>query len=496
MKYKTNFSKDQLVFFPETVNDYIGATHLARFVELIVEQLDFTDLDKSYKSTGQRAYNPRVLTAIIFYGYAIGIFSSRKLEDSCVNRLDFRFLSNNFFPSYKTISEFRRIHLEFLQQKFTEIVVIGLEMGAVSIGNIKVSLDGTKIRANASSKKTKTRTQLKALLEQAETEVKTLLSDAEQIDKQEDIAVGDRTKSTISEAVMKRQSKIKAIQDTLSSLDEKIEKDKDAAVQQKGKALSKSEESKIENQKMNMTDQDAKYMKERQGCTRTNYNCQITVDETHQFITATDVTNSACDQYQLQPMLEQSEANLGCKIDVIKADSGYENKKNLAYLEERKGAYYIDSCNVRAVNRERFKYNKINFKYLEDKDAYECPVGQLVPFYRTGRRSGKASRKYKCTCSATCPFKNECCPKNAKVIDRFADDYLLEANLAKMQQEEIRAEYSIRKHTVEPVFGDLKHNRKFTQFLLRGLQKVKAEFRILCIAFNIRKLHKLHILSL
>ncbi len=495
MKYKSNSPKEQIVLFPQSVCDYIEENHLARFVEIIVEQLNFKELDDKYKSFGQRAYNPRIMTAIIFYGYAIGLFSSRKLEDSCVNRLDFRFLTNNFFPSYKTISEFRKENLDFLKKKFSEILLIGMGMGAVSIGNIKISIDGTKIRANASSKKTKDLKHLKELKKKTEAEVGKLLSEAEQIDKQEDAEQGDSTKIRIPEKVMKKKSTIKSIQKTILALEEKIESDKNAAIEQKGKPLTNGETAKIENQKMNMTDHDAHFMKERQGCIKSNYNGQISVDEKNQLILANTVTTSASDQHQLQNMIEKSAENIGAKINVVKADSGYENKDNLRYLEETNQEHFIDSPRRSKVGSEKFKYNKVNFAYNEDTDSYMCPAGKLLPFDKIGKIHDETIKKYKCVCSGDCPFKNECCPKKVKVISRFDGDYLLEKNLEKMQDEKIREEYNVRKYTVEPVFGDLKFNRKFTHFLLRSIEKVKGEFSILCSSFNIRKLHKLFLLE-
>ena len=495
VKYKTNIDKEQIILFPEAVCDYIDGNHLARFVEIIVEQLDFKELDEKYKSFGQRAYNPKVITAVIFYGYAIGIFSSRKLDDSCVNRLDFRFLTNNLFPSYKTISEFRRTNLDFLKKKFTEIVVIGMKMGAVSIGNIKVSIDGTKIKANASSKKTKDLQQLKKLQEKAESEIIGLLSKSEQADTKEDLEQGDSTRRKISEKVMKKRSTIKSIQETISALEEKIISDKEKAVEKKGKPLTNAEVSKIDNQKMNITDHDATYMKERQGCIRSNFNGNISVDEENQFILANDVTTSASDQHQLQNMIEKTEENLGEKIDQVKADSGYESKENLEYLKDSNIDHFIDSSRRSRVGSEKYKYNKVNFEYKSDEDAYKCPVGNLLPFHKIGKLKGKYVRKYKCQCSENCPFK-ECCSKTPKIIYRLEGDDLLEDNLKKMQDPAIREEYNARKYTVEPVFGDVKYNRKFTNFLLRSIEKVKGEFSILCSSFNIRKLHKISLLHL
>lgn len=118
MKYKEHEDKHQPSLFPSRIDDFIDSDHLARFVENIVSQLDFEELEKKYCSKGQKSYDPKMLTALLFYGYSIGMYSSRTLEDACRNRLDFRFLTCNLFPSYKTISEFRRINLKFMEKNF------------------------------------------------------------------------------------------------------------------------------------------------------------------------------------------------------------------------------------------------------------------------------------------------------------------------------------------------------------------------------------------
>ena len=154
-RFKSGESRDQMLLFPETISDYIPEDHLARLVLSIVSTLNIDTIISKFSKIGQRAYSPRMLLSILFYGYSIGIRSSRKLSKACEERMDFMFLTGKLYPSYKIISEFRRENLSEISNLFQEIILIGIKLGLVKIGNIKLSIDGTKIRANASGKLTK-----------------------------------------------------------------------------------------------------------------------------------------------------------------------------------------------------------------------------------------------------------------------------------------------------------------------------------------------------
>ena len=492
MKYKEHDDRDQESLFPKTIDDFIEQDHLARFVEFIVNELDFDELHKKFCSVGQRAYDPKMLTSLLFYGYSIGVYSSRKLEDACINRLDFRYLTCNLFPSYKSISEFRKINLAFLEKKFSEIVMIAVRMGAVNIGNIRIAIDGTKIKANASSKNTKNLEQLKKLKERADQEVEKLLKEAEHIDKQEDSEVKSEKKKKISKKVIKNIKKIEVLKEEILDLDKKIEEDLKEAEAVKGNQLTESEKVKIKNQKRNTTDHDAKFMKERNGCIRSSYNGQASVSEENQIILGVDVTTSASDQNQFINMVEKTEENINANVNNSNADAGYEKTENVAYRKEDENfSSNIDSARKNMIGTEKHKFNKVNFTYNNEDDTYKCLENGILPFYKKGVLKGKPIRKYRCENYATCPFREKCCKRKIKTINRYEDDYILEENYIKMSDPEVREEYSVRKYTVEPVFGTLKFNRKFLTFLLRGIDKVRSEFSILCSSFNIRKLHQI-----
>lgn len=488
-KFKTKSSRAEQVFFPESIDSYISEIHMVRLIDSIVERLDFSPVELKYSDLGQNGYEPKILTAILFYGYTIGINSSRKLSDACLERFDFRYLTFNQFPSYKTISEFRRENLSFLKDQFTNIVLIGLDLGLADFGNIKVSIDGSKIRANASSKRSKNLKGLKKLRKRIEEEIIKLLMNSEIIDREEADKIGNKSEHELPKKLQSKRSYVKSIDKAIHKLTELQFDMKQAELSEKGH-ITKSKMRAIENQKINITDHEAKFMKERNGCIRTNYNGQISVDEKNQFVLANDVCNSASDQHQLIPLIEESEKNISGKIKLAKGDSGYENVENLKYLESNEIAYLIDSQRRNKIGSEKYKFNKINFKYDRISNSYRCPKGNKLAFYRNGTKNGNPIQQYKCLSWEVCPFQAKCSKNKVRVISRSDDDKYLEENYKKMQEADNKQAYSSRKHTVEPVFGNIKYNNKFYYFLLRGLEKVKGEFSLMCTGHNIKKIFK------
>ena len=487
IKFKSGESRNQMVFFPESINDYIPENHLARLVLSIVLKLNMDDIISKFSTVGQKAFPPRALLLILFYGYSVGIRSSRKLAKACEERIDFMFLTEKLCPSYKTISEFRRENLSEISELFQEIILIGIKLGLAKIGNIKVSIDGTKIRANASGKLTKDEKGLDKLLADVKEKVAKMLEEAEEIDQKEDLELGNSRGEELPKKLQQLEVRKENIENAIQELKKEKADLKKELLEKKDKngELSKTEKKMIESKKINMTDHDAKYMKERNGCIRTNYNAQASVDEENQFIVACDVTTECNDKKQLTPMIEQSEKNLKAKIDVCKADSGYHSEDNLKKISETPIESLIDDPNKGRVDNDNFKYDKVNFIYDSKTDSYTCPEGKELHLIS----SKDERKKYKCKECLVCPAKSECTKKaKYKVLFRRKNEHLIEKNRGNLINDEGRKEYQKRMHTVEPVFGNIKFNLGFRQFLVRGISKVKGEFDLMCIAHNIKKI--------
>ena len=490
IKFKSGENKLQQLFFPASINEYISDNHLAKLIETIVSTLNLDNIIKKSSINGQRGYCPYMLLSIIFYGYSIGIKSSRKLSKACEERLDFMYLSAKLIPSYKTISEFRRENLKEISELFQEIILIGVKIGLVDIGNIKVSIDGTKIRANASGKLSKDKDGLEKLLNDVNQKVAALMLEAETIDKQEDFEFGNKQGKELPKELQKLETRKAKIEKAINELKKEKKELRKKLIDQKkqnGKdeKLTKAEEKKIKGKKINITDHNAEFMKERVGCIRTNYNAQASVDEKNQFILGCNVTTECNDKKQLIPMIELTEKNIQSEVKVCKADSGYHSGENLSQLSEKELRILVDDPYKQRLNNENFIYDKINFLYDSETDSYTCPKGNklnLVP--------SKSDKKiYKCKACGDCSVKSKCAKKsNYKQIIRNEHDYLIEQNRVQLLKDENKKEYQKRMHTVEPVFGNIKHNTGFRQFSLRGRIKVKFEFNLMCIGHNLKKI--------
>ncbi len=226
-------------------------------------------------------------------------------------------------------------------------------------------------------------------------------------------------------------------------------------------------------------------MKERNGCIRPNYNAQAGVDEENQFIVASNVTTECNDKKQLIPMVEQTKKNLGTEINIFKADNGYHSEENLAKMAESQIDSLIDDSAKQRLDNDNFKYDKVNFKYDSETDTYICPEGKVLNLNSTKEEKSI----YKCKDCLKCSVKSECAKKSKyRQLTRGKHENLIEKNRANLISDEGSKEYKKRMHTVEPVFGNIKSNLGFRQFLVRGAEKVKGEFDLMCIAHNIKKI--------
>ena len=428
VEFKEGLDRKQELLMPSKIEDYIEDNHLAKLVVAICAMLNLLKIEAKYSEKGQHAYNPRMMIALLFYGYSIGIRSSRKLADACKERLDFMYITQGLKPSHDRISDFRKENYEELKESFQDIVMIGATLGLTELGNIKTSIDGTKIRANASPKLSKDEDGLEKLLKKTQKEINKLLEEAEKIDDMEDEKYGNKTRGDeIPKKLQSKESREEAIKEALTILKEQKEQKKKEIEKKKNREPTEAELKKVNKMKINVTDPDARFMKERQGVIKPNYNCQISVDEKEQFIIANDVTTECNDQHQLIPMTQKSKDNLGESPKQVKADNGYYSQLKKAVGLFPEIDFYIDDKNRR---KEDPDLDEIRESY--DEIAYE--------------------------------------------------------NLMKLLSEEGRKEYKKRMHTAEPPFGNLKFNLGYRYFLLRGGEKVRGEFNLMCIGHNLKKI--------
>ena len=443
---------DDPLLLPVTVADFVAESHLARVVLSVVrDEVDLCKITGTYGSEfGQPPFNPVMMTALLLYGYCSGIYSSRRIAKACGERVDFMSIVGLDVPDFRTISDFRKRHLKALSDLFKQVLLLCEKAGLVKLGH--VALDGTKIRANASKHKAMSYGRMAERATELEAEVAGWLSAAEAADAEEDKLYGrDKTGEELPDWVADRQRRAEKIRQAKAELEAEAKAAAEAELKERAAAEAKREaegrrkggrkaappspapDAKAQK---NFTDPQSRVMKSKDGFVQA-YNAQIAVDAEAQIIVAQDVTQSASDCAQLLPMTDAVEANLGRKPEQASADAGYCSEENLAGLEARSIDGYV------ATGRAR--------------DAV------------AGTAKDEADRAPSSTQPAETPTR-------------------VEAMRAKIKAGGYASPYRLRKQLPEPVFGQIKQARGFRQFLLRGFERVRAEWALVCTAHNLLKL--------
>jgi len=454
---------DEPLLLPPAVQDFVAKDHLARFVvALVMDELDLIGITAAYSGEkGQPPFDPHMMTALLLYAYCRGIYSSRRIAQACRERVDFMSIIALDPPDFRTISTFRKRHLKALAGLFVQVLKLCEKAGLVKLGH--VALDGTKIKANASKHKAMSYERMEKRAAGLEAEVAKWLNSAEAADAVEDklygpgktgeempdwVADKKRRAERIRAAKAELEAEAKAAAEAKAEEEAAAEEKRQAEGRKKPgpKAAPPSSEPDAKAQK-NFTDPESRIMKSKDGFVQA-FNAQAAVDAGAQIIVAQAVTQDANDKHQLVPMTDAIETNLGRKPRQLSADSGYCSKANIEALETRGIDGYI------APGRAK------------DAGTAEAPVA----FPPAGDSpAGK--------------------PEPASALTR------VEAMREKIKAGGHGSPYRLRKQLPEPVFGQIKQARGFRQFLLRGLEKVCAEWSIVCTVHNLLKLAQRQALS-
>lgn len=430
------YAPNQLHLLPPSPKDWLPEGHLANFISDVVDDLDLKDFYDPYEGDGRRnrPFDPRMMIKIILYGYAVGIRSSRKMALKLHEDVAFRVLASENFPAHRTISDFRQIHLTELGKLFKKVVRLAREMGVLKVGTLAV--DGSKVKANASKHKAMSYGRMKQEERRLKEQIQKIFEEAEAIDAYEDELYGkDNTGDELPENLRRREDRLAAIAAAKKRLEERqAEEDKEKGRKPRdGKKSTKGGR----NYKRTFGTPDDKAQ---ENFTDPDsrimkgsegyvqaYNGQIAVDEGSQLIVATGLTQRAGDNGQLIPIIEEVENITGQTPDQVLADAGYRGEENFKQLTRKKIDGYV------SLGREGKKAEAIPDRdYPESRKMYRklrSPVG--------------------------------------------------------------RARYKRRKAIVEPVFGWMKEILGFRRFSFRGLEKVQAEWDLVCLAMNLKRLHTL-----
>ena len=444
------YDRDQLYLLPPSLRDWLPPGDLAYFIIDVVESLDLSGIYRHYEvaltaagvrgkaASGQPPFHPKVMVSLLLYAYALGTPSSRKIARLCERDSGYRVVSANQQPNFRTIAEFRRLHLQALHGLFVQVLHLAREAGLVKLGH--VALDGTKVKANASKHKAMSYARLVEKEAQYVREVAALLAQAQETDAAEDRAHGkDVRGDELPEELRFRATRLAKIREAKQALEEaakeqaraegKLDAHDQPLPPARGKAPKTPPGTPAPKAQRNFTDPESRIMKMGDGAFDQAYNCQAAVDAAHQIIVAQEATAAANDKQQVVPLVKQIQKNLRQMPQQASADSGYYSEANVRYLRR---------------------------KHIDD---YVCPDrlkhGQAPP-----------------------PVRGPI-PKGLAFIDRVRRKLLTQKG---------RLTYALRKQIVEPVFGQLKHVRGLRQFLLRGRAKVQGEWSLWCTTHNLLKM--------
>jgi len=426
---------DQDFLLPPSLRDWLPESHVAYFVSDVVEELDLKAIYAKYgdEERGQPPYHPKMMVKLLLYAYCVGVFSSRKIQRRIREDIAFRVLAAGNEPDFRTISDFRKIHLEALQGFFDQVLKIALQTGAMKLG--RVALDGSKVKANASKHKAMSYGRAQEEEKRLKGLVREMLERAEAADAEEDAHCGDRADDAdLPKELQRHESRLQRIREAKKTIEQRAREKAEA----EGASPQEARQAKpADKDQYNFTDPESRIMQGADGFVQA-YNTQVAVESEFQLIVGQAVTQQTSDKKQVEPMVETIERQSGQRPEELLADTGYCSEKNLQYLESADAAdKKIDAY----VATDRQKHGE------EPKPA---PRGRI--------------------------------PKNATRVDRMR---------RKLQTKAGKAVYAARKGIVEPVFGQIKQARGFRQFLLRGLKKVQGEWALVCLTHNILKLYRI-----
>jgi transposase len=420
------YEPQQMMLLPESLQDWLPEGHLVHFISDTVDSLDLDAFHARYDKDGPRnqPFHPAMMVKVLVYGYATGVFSSRKIARKLHEDVAFRVLAARNFPAHRTIRDFRAFHLKELSDLFVQVVRLAREMGLVKLGTIAV--DGTKIKANASRHKAMSYGHMLKSEAELQAQIDALLKRAQQADEAEK----NEPELDIPAEIARREARLAAITEARRRLEQRqreadIERGRDPDDKPRGGGHFKRAFGVPEDKAQdNFTDPDSRIMKRAGGGFDASYNAQTAVDDAAHIIVAAELTNNASDAGELPTMLQAVKNNLDALPAQALADTGYK---------------------AEAV-----------FEALADSGC------ELV--VALGREGKQALR-----------FDPQRSPHTA-------------AMAAKLQTDEGKAAYRRRKWIAEPPNGWIKNVLGFRQFSLRGLHRVQAEWKLVCLALNLRRM--------
>ena len=423
------YEPDQIILMPASMQDWLPSDHLAYFISDVVDNLDLSAIMERYsgEDRGYPPYHPAMMVKVLLYAYCIGVASSRKIEKRLCEDIAFRVLAANNTPDFRTISDFRKDHLKALAGLFLQVLKLCQKAGLVKLGH--VALDGTKIKANASKHKAMSYKRMKEEEVRLEAEVAELLKKAESVDEEEDQRYGKGKKGDeLPKELAFRDSRLKRIQEAKAALEAEARLEAE-----KKPDKNDGDGTPPDKAQRNFTDPDSHIMPTSGGKYFIQaYNAQAAVDSANQIIVAAEVTNKPTDRGQAEPMMDIVKVNAGQLPCQMSADAGYFSSDAVSNLTVLGIDVYMPP-------------DKIGHRFT----LPPAPRGRI--------------------------------PQCLSIADRMR---------RKLRTKKGKVCYGLRKELPEPVFGQIKQVRGFNHFLLRGLENVSSEWKVICTGHNLLKLFK------
>ena len=448
---------DQLILIPKSLEETLPKDSDVRVFKDIMQHLDCSDILPKGADTGCPAYPPFVMLCVIVYAYSKGVFSSRKIEECLKVDIRFMYLAGGLRPDHNTISRFLKANNETIEMLFKKTVRLSMELGLVLLKSI--SIDGSKILANASKKSIYNKERLDKELQKVEE----ILAKAQQIDSEEDHIYGKGKNGN-----------------------EKLP-DADAVKEKLEKLANELENNSCTN--VVSTDLDSRVMKTRNHGKAPAYNLQVAVDSENQIMLAIKLTNRETDTGFFPEMLEHVEDNTGFKPDLSLADSGYYDEKSLIWAQESGHDVLMPVLeNPKELKRTDLFASKC-FLHDRERDVYICPAGKELKYQKIHKSTSSTYRQYVASECRDCSFRSECFSANQanKCINVSVIDHIRSNMRERLQSPEGKAQYRLRQQTVEPVFGQMKRNRMFMRLKLNGTRGASVQTALMCIVHNITK---------
>jgi transposase len=499
------------MLLPPNLEELIPAGHLVRVVDEIIERIDPEPLINQYKGGGTSAYHPKMLVKVVIFAYTQRIFSSRQIAKALRENINFMWLSGMNQPDHRTINRFRgKVMKAVIDEVFYEVVEQLLDQGYIDLE--KYFVDGTKIEANANRYSFVWRKSTEKYKAQLQEKVRKLLDEIDELEAEEEAQYGDKDLEEVGEGKAIDSEKLKEVAERIN---QKLKRDpKNKTLKKAKRSLEKDfipRQEKYEQQEktfkgrnsFSKTDPDATFMRMkedhmRNGQLKPGYNIQMGTQ--NQFVIGYTIHQRAGDTGCLQQHLEHIKSWLGEYPESLIADAGYGSEENYAYLAEKQVAAYVKYNTFhyeqkRHRKNSKKRYRPDNFTYLPEVDQYECPQGKRLSYQYTKKYvtdNGYETRRriYGGAACQDCPVMREC------TQSKYQRRLWVGVELRKMKKaahERLlsprgKALRSQRPIEVEAVFGRLKQNWGFRRFMLRGLEKVKTEWGLLCIAHNLAKM--------